>query len=48
MAGDLDTVESADSSPEAQIRLATELETYRRLPILLQNLDTSLSRMATS
>ncbi len=48
MAGDLDTVESADSPPEAQIRLATELETYRRLPILLQNLDTSLSRIATS
>jgi uncharacterized membrane protein YccC len=38
--------ESMQLSPEVRILLATELESYRRLPILLLNLDSSLSRIA--
>ena len=34
-------------SPGDRILMATALETYRRLPILLLNLDASLSRIAT-
>jgi tetratricopeptide (TPR) repeat protein len=45
---DLAAVPSTHLPPEAQILLATQLESYRRLPILLMNLDTSLSRIAAS
>jgi uncharacterized membrane protein YccC len=40
--------ESTQLSPEARILLAAELESYRRLPVLLLSLDTSLSRIAIS
>jgi uncharacterized membrane protein YccC len=40
--------ESTQLSPEDRILLAAELESYRRLPILILSLDTSLSRIATS
>jgi len=45
---DLAAVQSRHLPPEAQILLAMQLESYRRLPILLMNLDTSLSRIAAS
>ena len=48
MAGDLAAIESKQSSTESRILVATELESYRRLAILLQKLDTSLSRIAAS
>lgn len=40
--------ESTQLSPEDRILLAAELESYRRLPVLLLSLDSSLSRIATS
>ena len=40
--------EGTHLSPEDMILLAPELESYRRLPVLLLNLDTSLSRITAS
>ena len=45
MSDDLASIQSAHLPGEDQILLATQFESYRRLPILLMNLDTSLSRI---
>jgi uncharacterized membrane protein YccC len=41
-------VESAQLSPEARILFGAQLESWHRLPILLKNLDNSLSRINAS
>ena len=40
-----DSVQSTQFPPEAQILLASQLESYRRLPVLLLGLDAALSRI---
>ena len=45
---ELAAVQSTQLPPEAQILLATQLESYRRLPVLLLSLDAALSRIAAS
>lgn len=48
MSDDLASIHSTHLPGEEQILLATQFESYRRLPILLMNLDTSLSRIRDS
>jgi uncharacterized membrane protein YccC len=48
MSDDLASIQSTHLPGEEQILLATQFESYRRLPILLMNLDTSLSRISDS
>jgi hypothetical protein len=48
MSDDLASIQSAHLPGKEQILLATQFESYRRLPILLMNLDTSLSRITDS
>ena len=48
MSDDLASTQSTHLPGEEQILLATQFESYRRLPILLMNLDTSLSRITDS
>jgi uncharacterized membrane protein YccC len=48
LAGDFAATETAHLSSESRIILATQLESYRRLPTLLQDLDTALSRIVSS
>ena len=48
MCDDLASMQSAHLPEEKQILLATQFESYRRLLILLRNLDTSLSRITDS
>jgi uncharacterized membrane protein YccC len=48
MSENLVSVQSTHLPTEKQILLATQFESYRRLPILLMNLDTSLSRITDS
>jgi uncharacterized membrane protein YccC len=48
MSDDLASIQSAHLPGEEQILLATQFESYRRLPILLMNLDASLSRISDS
>ena len=45
---DFAAAETTHLSPENQILLARQLETYRRLPILILSLDSSLSKIAAS
>jgi uncharacterized membrane protein YccC len=45
---ELAAVQSTHLEPEAQILLATQLESYRRLRVLLSRLDCSLSKVAVS
>jgi uncharacterized membrane protein YccC len=48
MSDDLASIQSTHLPGEEQILLAAQFESYRRLPILLLNLDTSLSRITDS
>ncbi len=48
MTDDMAAVDSTHLPPETRMLLTTELESYRRLPVLIRCLDTALSRMASS
>jgi uncharacterized membrane protein YccC len=43
MIDDIATVGDADLPPKTRILLTTELESYRRLPVLIRSLDTAIS-----